>query len=1229
MSSQVNNAFNNYATNVAQNSSQSKALADTFSKLLLGKPFAQLTSSEQDKVKMAVASAQQTFGNVLSGENPMEDYSTIYQSIASVGTGLAISGAKEGRIYGQSPEAMVAAGGVYKTMDRYLHGNSNIWSTGSGSGVSTTTASGYIGQVMRARGGVMQGELERYNLDGTSYSQREEQIEKMAQESTMSEAEIQKIRADNLMTNELDRLAKKDGRFADFASADAEHQQQFISQLKEKVSGMSDKEKERYQKEIKDNIRKEKEEELTAKYKNKDGTWKQGWDADKVAVQADTELKGIRDIDLTSSMTEEGVMQAARTAGGKSSYDAITKDFKKNIESALKSAEATLADMTEIFGTDNFDELMQQANQFGVTTLASEQGVKKMQRVMDAARARAAATGRTVQEVMVEYGKVAASGGQLFGGAQNMHTGYLKQYNMMQASAEQNVASGFDTRTEEERMAAFNAQQANDAHYHREAVWALETGAEAGDERMTELLERVKSSASGGQPLSDAEYSQILEEAKAWARTNGSHMTERAYNDHYANSSLAGVFNQAANVKRRTDFGKQNAEEITRHWMDNDTSLAYKQVLSDQEGKNLGNSVAERREVMQSTMENAIFEFGNNNAAMKTFLDEGGEMDEGIKRHGGDVDAYIKEYTDQMRKEGRSEESIQRMTSMISNVNKMSAEQRKHLQDGIEGAQRDDRIGAGDAQIFALNRREQEAERNRAIDATRGGAAKANSGDLGAFLRKGPSSAETDMTAALYQLGSEAGKDAMLVGADGEVLAENINATAHMSDEELKKLGHSAESIDRLRKISGNTYALKADENKQFNWEQVKSDSAKNIETINALQAEIEKAETPEEKAALERQLKAVQGQQTQLESIVGMDAKAIAERENMSSEELTNRVYDNMSEQGKKFAADKSGNVAVIGDTAVQNEVTEELRQGALFDLVTHMVGLDGLSNEDLKRAQQDKKNLTKEQRADIINKGSKDGVLQRILQMAEENGEIITTSEKDGHTQVNLGSKEITTDEQRNNLLLGAAIQKEGGAKAIMEAAKNGSKTDLELWNQSVENSIAYTAKDGGVGFSYRAAGKALGLEDEQMTQVRKLEDQLDEKIKRFQEVREKGGTVSASELDEMQRITKALDDFTQGLRTKGKDDTVSIDGKTVQISQLEDQAEDRDEAKSAMASIQQDAEKKNADLMAAAQKEKEAKAKEQQEQSEFRTKGLSLIKKLLNIKLSDDGSVNVDVV
>ena len=1132
--SQANGVYNNYATSVANKSRVTKELADKFSRLLLNKPFDQLASKERAHVLMAVTAAQRSAGGIF-GADPTQYFNTLYGGITASSFGLPVSGLGTGKastMYGTGPEAMLAAGQLFSSMDTYLHGNREMFKSGTSTGLSGAAAAGYLAQYYQARGGIQHGEMQRFALGSNALSQFET-VDRMHDNTRMTREESQQVYSTMLNAQMLDMYAR-DNAQTSYIGADAMKQDELAEGLKKKLAEMSKADREKYQQKVLKELEDRFKHELTAAHK-KDGKWDEGWDDKKVTAEVSRRMAEVRHSGASAELTDQGVDSAIRTLEGRSEVVKGTKELDSVTRKALATVDRTLSEMTEVFGTDQYDELMAQANKFGITTLASEQQVKKMRTIIDSARARAAATGRTVQEVMVEYGQVAELGASLFGGAQYMPAHFLDTYSDMDRASRGNVASGFDTRTDEERAAAHAARMANDAEYYGEAVWALDHGKDS-DERMKYWNERLMTASTN--PLTEEERKLMLADTAKYVRDNGAGNTAEFYKAHYGTSATAGVVSDALMVGDRETHGTTEAEGISMHWLQHKDSLAYKRLIGS--GK-LGANEEESTQVVEQALKDAVHEFGGDNASLQAQFGKEGVVNKLMIKHGRDAEAVKKELGEEMRAQGRSEEDIARYLNLVDTFTKLDGGAQQSLLEGVAGVQRSGKITAESGAAFRHKNRQQELEAQRALaeERSKGIVKRLGGNDLGAFLVHGKDATEeADLLATTYATFSSAGKH-VVAADDGDIDAATHNELLRKSDDELKAEGFSDAMVDRMRTMRGNQLALQADKDTgNFKAEFARQEA----QALNSKEADLKKAieQTPPgaEQDKLKKQLKQIQERQALFHQMTGITTQDMVTKAR-TDEEFTNAVNKNRMDRGLSAGArDENGDAIMSADSLLVTESKDVFKREAMVKMLTHMdhsnaVGLDPKTVADAKKG--DAAAIET-----LLTAAGTDDRVQALLDVANATGGSITVDDKG---TLKIGDHMATTIADQNRLIYKTAKGREGGSQALIDKAKAGDKAALAALNQSaVDTHLRGQTKaemnEHGVGFNYLAlakqleseidgkefGGKEIKFTEADVDAVREVEKRYDAILRKARE-----GTATVAELEELNPLKQRLDELT----------------------------------------------------------------------------------------------------
>lgn len=1215
MNSQVGGIYNNYVTNAANRTRPTQELADMMSRLLLNKPFSQLAPAEKSTVLMIVSAAQRSFGGVV-GQDPAANFSTIYSGVAASSMGMPISGLGTGRSsasYG-GPAAMVASGAAFSAMDQYLNGNRQQFTTGTSTGLAASTAAGYLSQFFQARGGMQMGDVQRFAIPANVVAQFQA-LGNMQSRTNMSSEDTKQVYSTMLNAHMLDMYARREkGVTTGYDLMSADEQAKMRDEMKAKFASMNEAERKQYQEDIRKSFRKAYTAQLTQQHR-RSGKWDADWNTERVENEVSKQLDLMVKSGALADLSEQGVDEGVRTRGGRTDYTRGTRQLEEVTKKALAAADRTLADMTEVFGTDNFEELMAQANKFGVTTMASEQQARKMRNIIDAARARAAATGRTVQEAMAEYGQVATMGAAVFGGAQYMPAHYLRTYDQAQRAHAANRASGFETRSEEELAAEHAATMANDAEYYTNATWAIEHGAGNGDARMRYWRKRLME-AKSGKPLTEEERQQMLAETGDYFTANGTHMTPEALKAFYANSQLAGTMTEALGAGSRETFSKLHANNITLEWQDKQNSLAYKQLFQTNV---LGATDAETQAVLEQGIADILHEYGSDNASMLSMFGKNGTLQTLMDANGNDVEKVKSAIAEEMRAQGRSEEDIARQLNAVDMMSRLSVQQRQRVLEGVEFGQRDtQRVGVGAANAHKNAQAELQAEQDAIRQKSQGIMTRLAGNDLSTFLIHGQDGTEqSTLLATTYSAFESAGLEGIIGATDGNIAASKHNEYLNMTEEQLRNAGITNQAdLDRIARMRGNQMAFKAGANKG---ELSAAFAREEAQRLNSAAATLKRriaaaSDDDPNKKRLKAMLAQVQTRQNLFQTVTGLTTQEMAASD-MSDAAFTTHVNENKLERGLADAAvDEQGDMIFSADSSVVEQSASEFRRREMVKMLTHMSGT-GLELGTLEKAKAGDPAAIQS----LLQQASGNERIQELLRIAEETGGAITVSEatkdEDGNiipAGVAIGGELVTDVRDQNRLIYKHAMSKEGGATALLERAMNG---DAVAAAAVTQNLIDKHHGDSADGFKYLNLAKGLhegGVSGIDVDAVRKKEKELDSLLNQAKE----GAVLSPEQLQQVQTLSEELEELTKHARNN--DDLLSKMADEDHIKAVQATRATGD----GTASLFEQAKAERSE----AEKAAEAAREQQEQERECRTKVIALAEKIL-AAFDNEGRLQVE--
>ena len=462
-------------------SAASLQLQDQMAQAFFGTNAAFVSPMQLQALQMASVAAQNGGGNGLLGvADSGAAFTDIYKGIMAGGSISTASGTS----YGHSPQAISAASSMMYMMGDIVGGSGKF---GIGVGGNQKTLTGILKQrLIREGAGQNITTSVKRNADESIGSFLVRADEKMS----ITEAErdnmiASELSADvfNAYKNEARAALEKSGINAENITEEAlnERARELIKAAQKRKDADG---KTAFSKKVKDIRAKQLTESETAlnAAAEKELAEVTGTDAEAEKKRDRIKAKYARlraqnkdaldkaDVKLE---TDEALDRAERVASGKMEYTGVTDAFAKEQKEAMRRAAGLTKEMAEVFGTEDADQLLNIAKQFGVKTLDAEKDVKNMKRIMDAARTRAAATGRTLSDVMGEMQGIAAVGARAVG-PHGMTAAFLENATQAVQASQASRDAGLDYRTQEEVVAEAAEAEQNFQRLSVDALFALE-----------------------------------------------------------------------------------------------------------------------------------------------------------------------------------------------------------------------------------------------------------------------------------------------------------------------------------------------------------------------------------------------------------------------------------------------------------------------------------------------------------------------------------------------------------------------------------------------------------------------------------------------------------------------------------------------------------------------------------------------------------------------------------
>lgn len=233
-----------------------------------------------------------------------------------------------------------------------------------------------------------------------------------------------------------------------------------------------------------------------------------------------------------SGFSEEDIMAADKARSGKLNATFLDETSMNELKSGIRKYSDTVKSMSELFNTDDFRQLEQQAKQLGINSMTSATGADQIRRLTREAVSSALATGRTTDEILKDMGAIASVTAATNNGRASF-TEVLRMQNVMDEATLTDRAgrsTGIYTANERAVIAQNQVLEANDIMKY---VYAAEKGIRDGAELGTISKEDVakfeeitsqlnEENFKGMDPAQvKSEINKIVRQAATFARSKG------------------------------------------------------------------------------------------------------------------------------------------------------------------------------------------------------------------------------------------------------------------------------------------------------------------------------------------------------------------------------------------------------------------------------------------------------------------------------------------------------------------------------------------------------------------------------------------------------------------------------------------------------------------------------------------------------------------------------------
>lgn len=548
----VNALFKAMGTKHALGSVEAIQVQDQLARTMFGVPLRALSPMQRNAVEMSAMTVINSGGsNMLGIADGGAVYADIYKGIISSATGLSTDA---GMSFGHSPQMMSAASSVMQNLNQTIYGKGAL---GVGTGGSMTTMGGVMRQYIQQHG-LGEGSTRTLSRKGKSFGSF---VQSVGTDRGLTETEKKAIVGQelsgaifNAYKERIKKLNEKEAKELGIEDLLNKSYDEMSDVNKRRINraianqAKKDKEKGDYDKRvraIKAEKIKEYEAELAA----------QGVSADEIERKSKLLRRSLNRAELGDLDNMANVQAASRASKGENEYTALTEAAVREQKKALRRAAGLTKEMSEIFGTEDADQLLTIAKQFGSKTLTAEKDVRNMKRIMDIARTRAAATGRTLTDVMGEMQGIAAVGAQAVG-SHGVTASYLEYSTRQMQASQASRNAGLDYRTDSEVQAEIAEQEQNYQRNMNEGLYALEM-MDKDSEEYKYWSKRIREGN-----LTPEEIKQFRRMGKAWIAKNEWALDPKKMQDVAQNSSLAAYARKAMAGGALQDHVKGNIDDL-------------------------------------------------------------------------------------------------------------------------------------------------------------------------------------------------------------------------------------------------------------------------------------------------------------------------------------------------------------------------------------------------------------------------------------------------------------------------------------------------------------------------------------------------------------------------------------------------------------------------------------------------------------------------------------------
>lgn len=470
------------------------ALLNQISKLIFGKELNQLNGVGQGFMRQAGFGIMNSYGHHFGINDAGQNMAILNQAVARSANFRVMDqngNYSRGTVSGPGATTLGIARQLNSTAYSMTKSDTNARNTHATNGLSQTTVAQMMGQLVRERGGVRTGEyiqaknvtpgvegaeeaIEKSLAQGADpkseqmkravkavavakavnqvegWLEHEEKLKDMQKDAQKNTKEVRKRFEKGKATKEEMEKAEEEERKVNVrvkAVENIRNEQKAYKEAEKQVKKLEEMEREGHEDFKKADLEKARAERDRARYASDNAALNEVKKNSKEFKNIKVAGKSIGEMDFSN--IDSGVIEAVLK--GDLDIGSITNKLSKELKEGVKATSKNVKELSDIFGTDNFNELQNVAKQLQMGSLTDAKNVGEVANRIRNAKAVAERTGRSVSEVFEEQAAIAQSFKDLNG--YNADSNVIEKLQRVREAAQRNTESGATKLTADEQVA--------------------------------------------------------------------------------------------------------------------------------------------------------------------------------------------------------------------------------------------------------------------------------------------------------------------------------------------------------------------------------------------------------------------------------------------------------------------------------------------------------------------------------------------------------------------------------------------------------------------------------------------------------------------------------------------------------------------------------------------------------------------------------------------------------